>query len=202
MYTPKEKCFEILYDVFTKYNDFPKIAEEAKQKCEKVLKSYNTKPSTYGMYYPDPVFYRYFRYRGRITKSDTRYTFKYYYQGEKVLLTEHYSEKYNTYNGKGNGIFHLIEYIFYFYYDEHIDIIIYNPNLNKISSVGRVIYINDKINSFIKSLSIIGSKIDAYDEFVFIDNSEFVFQKHYYTFNYDGKFEEHESEHKSCEYLC
>ncbi len=184
-----------MQEVLNTYSDLIKKVDDARQKSDRVTKSFNKQPSTYGMYYPDPVFYKYFKYRGRITKSDTKFTFKYYYQGDKVLLTEQYSENYDVYSGKGNGIFTLIQYIFYFYYENYVDILVCNARNNKVSCVGRVIYIDGKVHSFIEAnVSYKTNEVYSYHEWVFIENSEYLYEKFYGPYSIGNKNYENEKE--------
>ena len=197
MFRTKEECLKIMNEALNtySYSDLVKKVEEAMQNSDKIVKSYNSKPSLYGMYYPDPVFYKYFKYRGRVTKSDKKFTYKYYYQGDKVLFTEQYSEDYDVYTGKGNGVFNLIQGIFYFYYEDHVDILICNARDNKVSCVARVIYVDGKVQSFIEA-NVSKNSIYLYHEWVFVENSEFLYEKFYGSFFIGDKL--YENEHEGC----
>ena len=43
-----------------------------------------------------------------------------------------------------------------------------------------MIYVNNKIHSYVKTEMIDKSGISGYDEFIFNENSDYLYQKHYY----------------------
>jgi hypothetical protein len=111
MFYKEDYCFRIFEEMKVLYKDSYNKFDEIRNTADKVVKSFNKAASTYGMYYPDEAFYKFFRYRGRITKSETKYTYKYYYHGDKVILTERYSEEYDSATDSYLGIYRLRSYI-------------------------------------------------------------------------------------------
>jgi hypothetical protein len=148
------------------------------------------------MYYPDEAFYKFFKYRGRITKSETKYTFKYYYHGDKVFLTERYSEEYDSATCSYIGTYKLISYIYYVYHSNFIDIIYYSFDSNtkeiKIGGLGRVVYEDNKIKRFIESDIIDKNVVRAYREFLFDDSVDYLTERRYSNFGLELGMDEHE----------
>jgi hypothetical protein len=196
MFYTEDYCYELFNELLKTYKDSYIKFDEIRNTADKVVKSFNKAASTYGMYYPDEAFYKFFKYRGRITKSETKYTYKYYYHGDKVFLTERYSEEYDSATDSYLGIYRLISYIYYVYQNDYIDIIRYRidavNNEVTISGFGRVFYEDNKIKRFIESDVMMDNIVESYREFLFNDNVDYILERYFYFFTLGGKIEKHE----------
>jgi hypothetical protein len=200
MFYTEDYCYELFNELLKTYKDSYIKFDEIRNTADKVVKSFNKAASTYGMYYPDEAFYKFFKYRGRITKSETKYTYKYYYHGDKVFLTERYSEEYDSATDSYLGIYRLRSFIYYVYQNDYIDIIRYRIDiLNNevtISGFGRVVYEDNKIKRFIESGVMLNNNIDSYIEWIFDKNVDYLFERRFSYFRFGGKIEKHEKVNK------
>lgn len=102
----------------------------------------------YGMFHPDNEITKYFTYKGRITKNKNKRDYVYHFDvNGRLRLTERYADDI------------LLDYIFYYYYENLIEIVWYNIKDKTINQVGFIEYKNKKISRFVESFHINGLKI-------------------------------------------
>jgi hypothetical protein len=200
MFYKEDYCFQIFEEMKVLYKDSYIKFDEIRNTADKVVKSYDKSASIYGMYYPDEAFYKFFKYRGRITKSETKYTFKYYYHGDKVILTERYCEEYDAATDSYLDSYELTSFVYYVYNSNFIDIIYYSIDSNtkeiKIGGVGRVVYEDNKIKRFIESDIIYKNVVRSYREYLFDDSVDYITERLYSNFGLEYGMAEHEKINK------
>ena len=72
----------------------------------------------------------------------------------------------------------IIDILFYYYYDDHIDIAIYSPDKNKVIVVDRIEYVDGKISRFIESQDLFPEV--SYEELVFNKDDDTTVQQNGY----------------------
>lgn len=168
----------LLNSIMQKYCPTEKDCEVIEKKCPKVLMSTSKRPSFLGMFLPDldlqNFFWTYFGDKGRVVKDPAKCDFTYYYdENDRLLLTK------RKYVDSHLGL------IFYYYYDNYVDVLWYNPEEknypghSKISLVGRIETINGTISRYVESQVGYALVVTSYDEYVFSKETNTVKQRHY-----------------------
>lgn len=153
-------------------NKYCKCADDYNNFISKTSKKIMSKGvDLYGMFYPERELSKYLKYKGKITKNETKKNFSYYFDSEnKLILTERYLE---------NGV--LSNLIFYYYYDNSIEIVWYSIKTKTVNRVGFIDYKNNKLSSFVDSYDILSdsSEIKAFIEYCFDVDNDYVISRTY-----------------------
>ena len=140
--------------------------------CSKRLMSRGV--ALYGMFYPENELSKYFIYKGKLTTSEYKRNYTYYFDNEdKLRLTERYIE-----NGK------LLNLIFYYYHEDLIEIVWVSTESEAVQFVGYVEYDNGKLIKFVESFDVEdiikdNKKIQSFKEYLFDVDDEYVIKKTY-----------------------
>ena len=146
--------------------------EQIKATCPKRLLSRGV--DIYGMYFPEKELEKYFKYCGKPTKKEDKKHYAYYFDDqERLRLTE----RYVTDGTLGN-------LIFYYYYDNLIEIVWYCCRRKMVHQVGFIQYKDNVLSKFTESVDIAtrlikGENIDAYIEHSFDEDDDFVLYRSY-----------------------
>lgn len=165
------KLTDIAYRHLTYEQDYSDIVS----KCSKKLMSKSRHADLYGMFYPEKSLIEYFGYKGRITKNEKNRDYVYYFDdNDRLRLTERY-------NSAGDQLMNLI---FYYYYDNYIEIVWYRNPENVICKSGFIEYENGKMTKFVESYNIAryikeNKNIKSYNEYLFDADDEYVLHRVY-----------------------
>lgn len=146
--------------------------EQIKATCPKRLLSRGV--DIYGMYFPEKELEKYFKYCGKPTKKEDKKHYAYYFDDqERLRLTE----RYVTDGTLGN-------LIFYYYYDNLIEIVWYCCRRKMVHQVGFIQYKDNVLSKFTESVDIAtrlikGENIDGYIERSFDEDDDFVLYRSY-----------------------
>jgi len=128
-----------LTDIAKRHFDCIKEYQDIQSLCP--IKKMSRGIDLYGMYYPDQAISKYITYHGKPTDDENRRHYSYFFDEQNRLrLTERYVEDYSLYN-----------IIFYFYYDNLVEIVWYRVKDKTISLVGFMDYENGVLSRFIQS---------------------------------------------------
>ncbi|MCI6716156.1 MAG: hypothetical protein MR485_01510 [Mollicutes bacterium] len=160
----------LIKDLAEKYANCMESYDEIVENCKNVVftKDKKSSLSLYGMFIPDDKMTPLIgNYEGRIIKDESKRDFKYYFDNNnRIIMTERYS--------KGS----IIDILFYYYYDDHIDIVRYLYYKNVLYSVGRIEYVDGKISRFIESHDLYFEV--SYEELVFNKDDDTTVQQNTY----------------------
>ena len=146
-------------------NCFEEYTTIIKSCCTKLM---STGMDLYGMFWPEPILAKYFEYKGKLTSNNDKKNFIYYFDTEnKLRITERYDS-----NGE------LLNYIFYYYYDNLIEIIWYNVKRKVITTTGFINY----------ECGILSSYVESYDLEITLKNNLSIKSYHGYLYNVDKEY--------------
>ena len=102
--------------------------ENVISQCPKRLMSIGI--DIYGMFFPDNEVYKKHIYKGKLTTNEKKKNYAYYFDKDgKLRLTERFTP--------GDGLANII---FYYYYEDYIEIVWFKPKFNGVSQVGFIEY--------------------------------------------------------------
>lgn len=151
------------------YKDLDFFAEYNKILSESTNRLMSKGACLYGMFYPEPELSKYFIYKGKLTKNERKRDFLYHFDNQKRLrLTERFDV-----NGE------LLDYIYYFYYEQYIEIVWFDLKEKIVGTVGFIDYENGKIVRFVEAFAALMSvrnktTIKTYKEYDFSKDEEYV----------------------------
>ena len=155
------------------YKDLDGLAEYDKilLECKERLMSKGS--ALCGMFFPEPELSKYFIYKGKLTKNEKKKHFVYHFDDKKRLrITERW-------DGDGD----LLDYIFYYYYDQSIEIIHFNLKEKLIDKVGFIDYENGSLIRFVDTDVLLyvrnNEPVKYYVEYDFIKDKEYVLERHF-----------------------
>lgn len=160
--------FNTLENIKNRHIDCMNDCDDIVNKCHKVIMAKSKKGSLYGMCYPHPKLTKYFIFKGKVTKNDKNQDFVHYFDDEgKLLLTKRdVGKKY-------------LNYIFYYYYERHIEVVWYTTRKNCLEIVGWIEYEKDDLIRFVESGTILKNEISSYKEYLFNQERDKVVQRIY-----------------------
>ena len=171
----EEEILAKLTNIAYKERDYLAEYDKITRECANKLMSKGD--GLYGMFWPDPEMQKYITYKGKLTKNEKKRDFVYYFDEQNRLrLTERYN---------GDKV-RLLDYVFYFYYDQHVEIVWYGINSKMVDAVGFVDYENGKMVRFVEDLYddfFIHKKqpLVGFDEYDFSKDEEYVIKTVYHT---------------------
>lgn len=148
-----EEIIDKHMDIISDYND--------------ILLNYSYKKMSigdgiYGMYFPESQLEKYFTYKGKLTNSDEKKDFAYYYDKDgKLIMTERYS----------NGF--ILNAILFYYCEDTIEIVWYCMKRKKINVVAKIVYSDNVLERFVESGDVT-RRIVSFIEYKFNTNDNFV----------------------------
>ncbi len=128
----------------------------------------------YGCFLPDMEISKYFDYKGKLTTNEKRKHFSYYFDEKgRLRLTERYGDQEK-----------LLNLIFYYYYEHHIEIVWYDVNRKEVCITGFIDYNAGRLSKFVESYDIVqplqsGKPIKSYHEYLFDAEQENVIHRVY-----------------------
>lgn len=151
-----EEDKKMIIEMVEKYKNVLSMYSDVVSMCPKVLMSKDRKVSLYGMFLPDEnLKFCISEYKGHITKNENNKNYKYFFDKyDRIALTERH------YDGE------LLDYIFYFYSEDYIDIVWYSFPQKKISEVAKVEYRNKVVSRFVEA-DLLRGKFHGYVENIF-----------------------------------
>lgn len=168
-----------LMDITYRHRNCVRECDDIISLCPKKLMSRGI--DLYGMFFPDMEISKYITYKGRLTKNEKFKHYEYFFDEQgRLRLTKRYGDKVND-NRK------LLNIIFYFYYDQCVEIVWYSLDENDVCITGFLDYENGKLAKFVEADNVTrhlrhNTTFDAYHEFLFNVDDEFVIRRGYSTF--------------------
>lgn len=166
----EELTFSKLQDIADRHsnclNDFMDIIFE----CPNKLMSIGI--DLYGMFFPEKEVSKYKIYKGRLTKNEQKRNYEYYFNKEgKLRITKRYGEQND-----------LLNIIFYYYYEDLIEIVWYSIPRASVSDVGFIEYNKGELFRFVETIS---SKIarhkpiDSFREYLYQEDNDYMLKRTY-----------------------
>ena len=113
--------------------------ENVISQCPKRLMSIGI--DIYGMFFPDNEVYKKHIYKGKLTTNEKKKNYAYYFDKDgRLRLTERFTS--------GDGLANII---FYYYYENYIEIVWFTPKFNGVSHVGFIEYNNGILTRYVDS---------------------------------------------------
>lgn len=113
--------------------------ENVISQCPKRLMSVGI--DIYGMFFPDNEVYKKHIYKGKLTTNEKKKNYAYYFDKDgKLRLTERFTP--------GDGLANII---FYYYYEDYIEIVWFTPKFNGVSGVGFIEYNNGILTRYVNA---------------------------------------------------
>ncbi len=168
-----DDIFAKLKDIAKRHSDCTNDYDEIISLCPKKLMSRGVE--LYGMFYPENEISKYIIYKGKLTTNEKKRNYSYFFdENDKLRLTERYD---------GSGV--LMNLIFYYYYEDLVEIVWYDLKRAIVHIVGFIDYKNGILSRFVQSFDFrIGGPekgIKTYREYVFDADEEFVLDRSYDT---------------------
>ena len=130
-----KKNFDLLISIREKHKFCFNTYLEIVNKAHKTLMSKNKKASIYGMFPVDKNWLIYDEYKGKLTNDVNEMDFKYYFdEKDRIILTERYNDRKQ-----------ILEYIFYYYYEDYAEVVCYSIQKKAIDLIQYVEYKNSKL---------------------------------------------------------
>ncbi len=130
-----------------------------------------------GMYLADNLMLNYIWSTGKPTKNENKRNYNYFFDNEgRLRLTERYDEDCQT----------LLDIIFYYYYNDLVEMVWLNIKKSCIAWTGFYEYKNGKLTTYVqtedmKSFSIQGKSPDYYVEYLFDKEADYVIERKYFS---------------------
>lgn len=182
-----EEVFARLLDIAQRHRNCLDEHEDIILQCPKKLMSRGI--DLYGMFWPDMEIGKYITYKGRLTKNEKSRHYSYYFdEQDRLRLTERFND---------DGT--ILNYIFYYYYDNSVEIVWYSFSEKGVDITGFIDYKDGKISRFVESynLSLVlrdNKNVESYNEYVFDREPDFVIHRVYATDMFsDGRIWETQS---------
>lgn len=179
-----------LLDIANRHNDCLNDYDKIVTVCPKRLMSRGI--DLYGMFWPDMEISKYIKYKGRLTKNEKSRHYSYYFdEQDRLRLTERFND---------DGT--ILDYIFYYYYENSVEIVWYSFSEKDVDITGFIDYKDGKISRFVESynLSLVlrdNKNVESYNEYVFDREPDFVIHRVYATDMFsDGRIWETESKYR------
>ena len=167
-----EEVLAKLNDIYQRNINVLDDYENVINQCSKRLMSRGI--DLYGMFFPDNELYKDHIYKGKLTKNEKAKNYAYFFDSEERLrLTERYTP--------GDGLANII---FYYYYEDYIEIVWYKPKFNGVSEVGFIEYNKGKLVRYVDSddielrLKTLGY-INKYTEFQYGIKKDCAIRRHF-----------------------
>ena len=113
--------------------------ENVISQCPKRLMSIGI--DIYGMFFPDNEVYKKHIYKGKLTTNEKKKHSSYYFDEDgRLRLTERFIP--------GDGLANII---FYYYYEDYIEIVWFKPKFNGVSQVGFIEYNNGILTRYVNA---------------------------------------------------
>lgn len=179
-----------LLDIANRHNDCLNDYDKIVTVCPKRLMSRGI--DLYGMFWPDMEISKYIKYKGRLTKNEKSRHYSYYFdEQDRLRLTERFND---------DGT--ILDYIFYYYYENSVEIVWYSFSEKDVDITGFIDYKDGKISRFVESynLSLVlrdNKNVESYNEYVFDREPDFVIHRVYATDMFsDGRIWETQSKYR------
>lgn len=185
-----EKVFARLLDIAQRHRNCLDEHEDIILQCPKKLMSRGI--DLYGMFWPDMEISKYIKYKGRLTKNEKSRHYSYYFdEQDRLRLTERFND---------DGT--ILNYIFYYYYENSVEIVWYSFREKDVDITGFIDYKDGKISRFVESYDLSrvlrdDKNVESYHEHVFDREPDFVIHRVYATDMFsDGRIWETQSKYR------
>lgn len=183
-----------LLDIANRHNDCLNDYDKIITVCPKRLLSRGV--DLYGLYWPDMEMSKYIISKSKPTRNEKRKHYAYYFdEQDRLRLTERYDDH-------KDDLDDLLNLIFFYYYENHTEIVWYSQDQKAVSITGFMDYENGKLTRFVESYNFVtalkhGKGIESYHEYRFDIDPVNVRHRIYATnMNSDGSVWERVSEIK------
>ena len=142
-YTDVNEIFGTMRGICYRHFDCMETFESIVNSAKKVLISNEKDTSTYGLCFPDETIVKFFGHKGKVTEGLNskrgKYHFVYYCdENDRVVAGERHAEG------------ELVDYAFYYYYDDRIEVVWYEPKNRAIGEVGVLYYENGTLARYLE----------------------------------------------------
>ncbi len=128
------KNLDVLIDIRERHKNCADTYQETIDRASKVLMSKGDASSLFGKFPIDQDCLIYDPYKGRLTTNSLEMDFKYYFdENDRIILTERYEDK------------ELYDCIFYYYYEDHAEIVLYAVKREELNGAQRVEWKDSKL---------------------------------------------------------
>ena len=152
----------------------------------------------YGLYWPDLEMSKYIISKSKPTRNEKRKHYAYYFdEQDRLRLTERYDDH-------KDDLDDLLNLIFFYYYENHTEIVWYSQDQKAVSITGFMDYENGKLTRFVESYNFVtalkhGKGIESYHEYRFDIDPVFVIDRVFAADMFsDGRIWEKISKIKKC----